>query len=389
MSERSTLASFYRWTVLVSLFLFSAMGLSAQDSKSATNYPSHLPYRFANFVWWNDEDLRAMLKRRIPGLGDEIAPTASAEGRMRDALTELMKEKGIEAHVLSVEVGLRAGPLQPSSPLPFGFHVPPSSGPGVEFSLVTPQVLIEKVLVQSATEDVAQVLQPVIKRYEGRPYNAIGDAVTRFQLIEELKQKGYIDAQLQLSRQAPRNEGERYLVNLSISVDAGPRYHISSITADGGPLLAGRDLSPFFGLKAGDVPSSDPFAVLAGNLLLLYWHSGYADVEINDEPVPDRAHALVTYHLDVIPGPVYHLRSLTIHKLDATQENRVKELIGMQAGDIFDMTAITGLNHKLAAEPSLRACGFTFSAVRDKAAAAVDLTLDFYSKNGESKVTTQ
>ncbi|HMD77372.1 MAG TPA: hypothetical protein VKG86_08360 [Terracidiphilus sp.] len=69
-----------RRSVVAALFVFllgsAAMG-NAQTAKPAPNYPTHLPYSFGNFVWWGDDELRALLKKRIPGLGDEIEPTSA------------------------------------------------------------------------------------------------------------------------------------------------------------------------------------------------------------------------------------------------------------------------------------------------------------------------
>jgi outer membrane protein assembly factor BamA len=182
-------------------------------------------------------------------------------------------------------------------------------------------------------------------------------------------------------------EGDHFQVDLTVTVTAGPQYHVSSVNADGGPLLSGRDLSTLYGMKQGDIPGRYPLSGLESQLRAFYLHYGYADVEIRNLPVLDRDHALVSYHLDVIPGPVYHLRSLTIHNLDTTQESKARDLLGMKPGDIYLDEAVTGLYHKLAAEPLLASSGFTFSPTKDKVAAAVDLSLDFYTPSDKSSVT--
>jgi outer membrane protein assembly factor BamA len=128
---------------------------------------------------------------------------------------------------------------------------------------------------------------------------------------------------------------------------------------------------------------------LAGELRALYWHYGYADVEIHGPPILDRLNAKVSYHLEVVPGPLYHLRSLTVHNLTPEQERRVRELLGMEAGDVFDGMAINNLYYKLPSDTLLTALGFTFSPVKDIAAAQVDLTLDFYQLSDKSSVTVQ
>jgi hypothetical protein len=100
----------------------------------ALAYPARLPYRFSNFVWWNDEDLRVLLKKRIPGLGDEVATSSSAEGKVRDALTALLKERGIVAEVQSEEPSLSA--FAPVNPIFFSRHSPEPPHPAIIFSLL-------------------------------------------------------------------------------------------------------------------------------------------------------------------------------------------------------------------------------------------------------------
>ena len=101
----------------------------------------------------------------------------------------------------------------------------------------------------------------------------------------------------------------------------------------------------------------------------------------------DKEHATVAYDLKVIPGPVYHLRNLTVEKLSPTQEARVRELLGMKPGDLYRGDAINNLYRKIADEPSLKGYSFGFGPKADKVAAVVDLSLDFFKEGGESKVT--
>jgi hypothetical protein len=91
----------------------------------------------------------------------------------------------------------------------------------------------------------------------------------------------------------------------------------------------------------------------------------------------------------VVPGPLYHLRTLTIHNLAPELEQRVRGLLGMKARGVFDGMAINNLYHKVTSDALLKADGFTFSPAKDKAAGQVDLTLDFYKVSDKSSVTVQ
>jgi len=367
-----------RLGIITAKLLLLAIGSSGQGGPKALIYPSHLPYSFGNVVWWNNDELRALLKEHIPGLGDEIAPTSAEEGRVRAALKILLKEKGIVAEIQSVE---------PSEFSLTAERAPGAPGPAIVFTVLSPKILISKVIISDSPTDLASGLNQKLQLREGHDYSGGQDWLIHSNIQEELTSKGYLDPVVDLAHDAPRKERDHYVVNLLISVKAGPQYHISSITADGGPLLTGRDLSSFFTEKAGDVAGAGPFGRLAGELRAFYWHQGYAGVAINGPATLEQSHALVSYHLNVVPGPVYHLRSLSITKLNQEQEGSVRQQLGMKPGDIFDQTAVNALYHKLAASPSLAAYGFTFSPQIDKGSASADLTLDFYKVSDASSVT--
>ena len=352
----------------------------AQVPQRVAPYPQRLPYAFSNFVWWGNDELHELLKARISGLGDEIAPGSPMEHKIHDVLTTILKEKGIAAEIQSAE---------PSTFALTAERAPGSPPPAIVYSILSPPILVEKVNVSGAPAAIASSLTAKLAPREGHEYSGGQDWMVRSNLQEELEAKGYLDAQFDISHDSPRLSGNHYVVNLLAAVTPGPQFRIESITADGGPLLIGRDLSSYFTEKRGDIAGSGPFGRLAGELRALYWHYGYADVEINGPPVLDRPHATVSYHLGVVPGPLYHLRSLMIHNLSPEQEKRVRELLGMGTGDVFDAMAINNLYHKLPSDALLTAHGFTFSPAKDKVAAQVDLTLDFYKDSDKSSVTVR
>jgi outer membrane protein insertion porin family len=363
--------------VFCGLLLGAAIVGNAQTVPPASNHPAHLPYSFGNFVWWSDGELRALLKQRIPGLGDEIATTPAATAEMRDALKALLNEKGISAEILSEEPSIFTLNAQ---------RDPEAPEPSIRFSILNPQILLKKVVLRVEPENFASLLQDDGHWGEGKQYSAFGDWFIRSRIKEILHQKGHLDAQVQITRQPPRKDGNRYQMGIVVSVNAGPLYHVSSINVDGDPLLAGKDLSQFYGMKVGDVPPSYPLAELESKVREFYLHHGYADLETRILPVLDRSRALVSYQVSVVPGPVYHLRGLTIEKLSAEQESKARDLLGMKPGDIYMEEAITGLNYRIASEPSLKGYNFSYEPKRDKTNNVIDLSLKFFKQSDDSSV---
>jgi len=93
---------------------------------------------------------------------------------------------------------------------------------------------------------------------------------------------------------------------------------------------------------------------------------------------------LVAYRLNVIPGAIYHLRSLSVQNLNSEQESKARELLGMKPGDIYLDEAISDLYHKIADEPMLKGYHFSYGPKKDKAASQVDLTLQFFKEGGRA-----
>jgi hypothetical protein len=372
--------TFYPHALVVAFAMKFVMLGFGQSAKPVQSYPSRLPYSFSNLVWWSDEELRGQLKKRVPGLSDEIAPNAAAEATLRDALKALLKEKGIAAELQSEEPPAYALTAE---------RAPGAPAPSITFRISSPEILIDKVVISQAPDSLASGLNDALRSNEGNEYSAGHDWLVSSNVKEELESKGYLESNVEVGHGTARHEGDHYAVDLLVSVKPGPQYHIATIGADGGPLLSGRDLSSSYTQKPGDIATVNPFGRLSGQLRAFYWQHGYADVDIQSPPEFDREHALVSYRLSVVPGPLYHLRSLSIHGLERELESKARELLGMKPGDVFDLIAISNLSHKLMADSLLKPYGFTFSPVKDRSAAAVDLRLDFYKSNDKAVVTTK
>ena len=360
--------------VLLIIGGFSISGAArAQDGHPVTNSKDHFPYAFGNFVWWNDADLRAELKRHLPTLGEEIGRDSPIESRVQTVLIQLLREKGIQAEVQAIE---------PSIDVLSGKHVPEAPSPSIIFSVLSPpEILVEKLTFENAPDDGSGPLNEVAAGMEGKPYQAMTFWSDKQKIREGLQLLGYLSSAVTLDHGAPRKDGDRYLVPVKAIITAGPKYHVARINADGGPLVQGRNLSPYFTVKPGDVAIPNPFGRLAGALRSVYWHAGYADVDFTGSPVLDTAHALASYQLQVMPGPLYHLRSVKFENLDSAQETKAREMLGLKTGDVYDEMAISGLNKKLLETSSpLRGHGFSYTPKEDKQNETVDLILTFYKQ---------
>lgn len=357
---------------MVTTALISERAL-AQTSEATQAPHRRFPYAFSNFVWWNDADLRSALKRRIPSLGEELTEGSQEQTKVRTMLVELLKEKGVDAEVQA---------LYPSYDVLSTKRVPEAPPPSIIFSVASPpDILIDRVVLDSPPQDISDALNSAVNQMQGRPYAFTSFWADAQRMKQGLAQVGYLSAHVEFQPGTPRKENDRYLVSVNALITAGPKYRVSRVKGDGGPLLQGKDLSPYFSLKPGDVATPFAFGRLMGSLRSTYWHAGYPDIELQGDPVLDAAHALASYQLVVSPGPLYHLRSVKLENLNGAQETQARDMLGMKEGDVYDALAAATLNSKFLREGStLKGYGVSYNAREDKQAHVIDLTLSFYKQ---------
>jgi outer membrane protein assembly factor BamA len=81
---------------------------------------------------------------------------------------------------------------------------------------------------------------------------------SRSRAEEILKEKGYLGEQVLFHPMLPYKRAESYAVDVTAVVTAGPKYKISALKVDGGPLFEGRDLMRFVRTKVGDTAGDSP-----------------------------------------------------------------------------------------------------------------------------------
>jgi len=292
---------------------------------------------------------------------------------MRISLIALLKTKGIQADVQVREPDLDYATQK---------RVPEAPPVAIVFSIASPPLIqIGDIAFDGAPAGASDALDKEVGIRKGTFYSTQNFWSIQDLINNTLQDSGYLDSKSTLEPSQPTKDGNDYKVPITAHISAGQQYHVLSVKASGGPLLPNRDLSSYFTLKPGDNAKPDAFGRLAGALRSVYWQAGFPDAEFSGPPVVDREHALASYEFKVIPGPIYHLRSLKILHLDDAQEAQVKRLLVMKPGDIYNGMATSQLSQTLR-QPNSPLAGYTFtySPKEDKIEHVVDLTLDFFKQ---------
>lgn len=364
-------------TVCVSLALLTP-ALSAQSSAPA---PKLYPYHFSNFVWWSDANLRLALKHKLPGLGDTLLPFGSREGQVRLALIELLKTKGVHADVQVFDPPEHATP--PVDSIAMGLRaakmiLPGFPKPTIAFTIAAPpEILVGDVSVDGAPPELQTSIQPIAQGLSGSPFASA--SMISFRLHSLFQSSAYLSATTTLLAGTPaRTSPDHYVVPCTLKIDPGPAYHIGSISIDPGPLFAGADLSNYILEQPGDLVVPHMLNRLVTTLKDTYRRAGYAYVDVTDDPVLDQPKSLANYNVRVDPGPIYHLRHLTILNLDPDREQIVRDLVNLKSGDLYDSLSLADVFPKLRSNPLFAGYTSSYSPREDENNHLVDLTITFY-----------
>ncbi|HEX5284641.1 MAG TPA: hypothetical protein VFW30_11035 [Bryocella sp.] len=343
-----------------------------------------LPYRFSNFPWWTDAQIRTELKHRIPSLGDEVGRGSAQEAQVRDALTAMLAQKGVHATVVTDEPSPTSAVVSAfMRTLPF--YIPGTAQrQHIVFSISSPQILVGGIDMDSSPE--GDLVSRVARQMEGKPFDASAVALQAHQLAEPLQRHGYLSAEVTVSPGHPMRVGDSYYVPMRAEVSAGPLYHVGMISADGGPLLHARDLSGYYDLQTGEVATPYAFDRLESSIMTVYFQAGYASVHFVDQPELDPEHATANYRLVTVTGPQYRLRTVTVKNLSPTQEAEVRKMLALAPGDVYDQIAIDELHAKVQESANLKGLDYSFAPSTDRNLNVIDLTLDFFKDAAQSSL---
>ena len=316
-----------------------------------------LTARFANFVWWQDDELDRALKSRVAFYNSAAVPV---HGNMRDsicaALASMLAEKGVNGASVSSIPGLG----------------------GLVFNLDSPPVLIHSLALADTSPAMQPNLTYIMQDVAGQPWDKVtsfSDIASRVGIV--YRDKGYLDAVIvKQSHSTPSITANGIQLDLTASVIEGTQYHVSLLTWPGSELLSTADFNKQSKLKPGDVDSPTALRDALRLITNAYGTKGYIFARVLAPPVIDRTAHLVAYTISVEPGSQYHFKSVTFLGLNDEQTRQLNSAWKLHPGDIFDSSypmkffaqigTILGPGYRVA-----------IAQKQDPSALTVDLTITF------------
>jgi hypothetical protein len=321
---------------------------------------------FANFVWLTPAELTAALKPvafyhgLVPTAGD-LHMTAEIEA----ALTAALKAKGIDATIAHALV-------PPSEYHPY---------PAMEFRVTDPDTVLETAsLFDIPPTLVAKTLKAeddVVKI----PYNeGIAGTTLTDVLLAPAHDAGYMGARLYRVDKKRKSMPSTVYIDYSARMDAGPLYTVRRIDWTPTPVLSAAGFKRDCALQPGKLPAPDAIAKTEAAIRAAYRAQGYLEAVATSSykltPVNADSGA-IDYTFSVEPGPVYHLRTLTVHGLGPQAQKDFDAAWSIQPGDVYNEDYLLNFLKNHSGIASLSGYVFDYDRHTTTDTHEVDLTLNF------------
>jgi outer membrane protein insertion porin family len=278
-----------------------------------------LPVRFANFVWWQPDELLKVLEARVPLFTGTLPLQGNQTGEVEDALVALLRDKGIPGARITA--------------------MPPVGGPGaVILSIASPEILIGETKFIGTVPAVDVKLNTINREIVDRDFDLQDYTSTIRNSVQEIfEDAGYLD----ISNDppvfsAPRKDLGRYAVDAEVTVHPGALYRVGAIHIHPEPPLSEAALRAALPLKPAAPASASDARVAADMLARLYTDQAFLDAHTSVAVDKVPSNDTVNYSFTFSPGAQYRLAAVDTSALPPDLQQEFAGLWRAAPGALMD-----------------------------------------------------
>jgi outer membrane protein assembly factor BamA len=326
-----------------------------------------LPVSFQNLVWFTPDELTQGIHAHVPLYRGAAPEAGNLQDAIQTALQQMFTDKGVTAK-LTYEV-VAATAQHPVRVVNYRVTDPSVRLVDVHLSVAAPT---------EVTNQLVPGLQKAVNRATHVPFN---EGLTG-QTIEDLllaaaRNFGYVTAKLDHISRTVAPADHSVAVTYAARVVPGDAYKVSSFTWTPTPIYTSSDFTRDAKLHAGDLANLYALNETDAAITAAYLAKGYMDVIVVAPPVLDEAAHTVAYAPQVIPGEVYHLKTVTALNLSPEAKTEFDRGWLMKPGDPYSEAYVSGFIQANTALQHLAKYAATFQASADPQTHLVDLTITF------------
>jgi outer membrane protein assembly factor BamA len=326
-----------------------------------------LPTSFENFVWWTPQELAEAIRAKVPLYRGACSDAGNLPDLVQAVLEQLLAEKGVQATTSHTIV-------EPTTEQPRRV---------VNFRIESPHIGVASVNVSGAPPELATAMQQISQRAMRMGFNeGLSGMTTEQVLLLPALDAGYLTAGLVDVQRAVARTSAGIGVAYSARLVAGEPYKVAGITWEATPVYSGAEFSKDAALHAGDLASAKPLRGTEAKIIAAYRAQGYIDAYVTPSPKLDGAAHTVSYALQVVPGEVYRLKSVTPLNLTPAAQQDFETAWRMKPNDVYNEAYVSNFITNNSALKHLSVYSASFKAVGDPETHLVDLTIMFVAGSG-------
>lgn len=282
---------------------------------------SSMPVVFDNFVWFDDDELTAAVKRRLPSF-DGTAPEAGrATVEIARALEDILRERRIEGAVeyqISTDVTGRNAE-----------HLFTVKGAGVRscrLSFPGARAFSEEHLAQRADE--------ILSNDYSRQYVS---GFVNSTLLPLYHERGMLRARFLAPRvRLVKTEECDGGLSIAIPVEEGVIYVWEKAEWSGNQSLAAKELDAALAMKPRDAANGLKLDKGLNAVRKAYGRKGYLAAKVVATPLFDDENRRVSYRMEIVEGKQYRMGELTIDGLSERDANNLRGRWRLLHAEVYD-----------------------------------------------------
>ena len=143
------------------------------------------------------------------------------------------------------------------------------------------------------------------------------------------------------------------VIPFQVSVVPGAQYRLAGIQLAPGLAISQADFDRQSGIHPGDVADGQHVRANMEFIMRQYHNRGFMRAKVKLMPSYDRARTMVSYTVNVDPGPVYTMGQLAIEHVSGDLRGAMLAAWKMPAGSVFNEGAIMGFFATHGVNPAL------------------------------------
>lgn len=310
-------------------FTYSYSTAGTKLEFQVTDADKFVPARFADFVWFTDDQLRTRIHERIPLFDGELPTTGRLAGEVSDILQAMLVENAVPGQIEYSPTKDARGNVQ-----------------AIDYNVTGVSIRIHKAEFPGAGRGELPLLNAAAERLIDREYSrAYLSNFIDHALLPIFRERGFLKAAcspaepkvVKVAGAEPGPTGQiPTFVEVVFPVSPGTQYKLSGWEWSGNKVISTQELEPLIHAKIGQVANTVQLTDDLHAVQALYGTRGYITAAIHVDADFDDSSGTAAYRLEVNEGPLFHMGELEFRGIDNNLTARLRAAWKLRPGDVYD-----------------------------------------------------